>query len=228
MGNEVAPLKDNALTTLEQVKQMLGIPEDELSPESTDEERSTVLIRDNIIVNMINAASAWFESQTGRNFKLAKYKERYQGSSSQELCLRQYPIVSVERVTDTTAGTDFNPSQYSIEYRGHIGVIWKDDGWALQSYNYGLAFDPLFSKRYLEVEYTAGYVLPKDATEDNPSTLPSDIEAVIWEMAQQQYKLMQDGAFNLASFSISDVSWTWDKEQKQSWLDTIAAYKRWM
>ncbi len=217
MSEQTVALKDNALTTLERVKQMLGIPADDADQ-----------TRDNIITNMINSASAWFESQTGRKFKLATYRERYQGSSSQELCLRQYPIVEIESITDTSNNAVINASQYSIEDTGHIGVVWKDDGWAMRSFLYGLANDPLYSRSYIEVVYTAGYVLPKDETQVNPATLPSDIESVIWEMTQQQYKLMQDGAFNLASFSISDVSWTWDKAPKQSWLDTIASYKRWM
>lgn len=217
MSEQTVELKDSALTTLDRVKQMLGIPEDDVDQ-----------IRDNIIANMINSASAWFESQTGRKFKRATYREKYQGTSSQELCLRQYPIVEIEEIADTTDNAPIDVSQYSTEDTGHIGVVWKDDGWAMRAVPYGLANDPLYSRRYIEVKYTAGYVLPKDATEDNPATLPSDIESVIWEMAQQQYKLMQDGAFNLSSFSISDVSWTWDKEQKQSWLDTIATHKRWM
>jgi len=217
MSEQVVALKSNALTTLDRVKQMLGIPNDDVDQ-----------TRDNIIANMINSASAWFESQTGRKFKQATYKERYQGSSSQELCLRQYPIVEIESVTDAASNAIIDASQYSIEDTGHIGIVWKDDGWGMRALPYGLASDPLFSRSYIEVKYKAGYVLPKDATAEDPATLPSDIEAVIWEMAQQQYKLMQDGAFNLASFSISDVSWTWDKEQKQSWLDTIATHKRWM
>lgn len=210
-------LNENALTTLERVKSMLGI-----AANDTDQQR------DDIIVNMINAASAWFESQTGRKFKKKSYTERYQGSNSQELCLRQYPIVSIASITDTEENSVIDAGLYSFEDTGHIGVVWKDDGWSMQTYNYGLANDPLFSKRYISVAYTAGYILPKDATQQQPATLPSDIESVIWEMVQQQYKLMQDGAFNLASFSISDVSWTWDKQQKQSWLDTVSSYKRWM
>lgn len=209
-------LNANALTTLIRVKQMLGI---------ADNDEDTT--RDTIIVNMINAASAWFESKTGRKFGLSSYVERYTAGNSQELCLRQYPIVSIKQVKDTADGSVIDPSAYSFAEDGHIGVVWKDNGWAMRSHKYGLANDPCFSRRYLQVEYTAGYVLPKDATPDNPQTLPSDIESVIWEMAQQQYKLMQDGASNLASFSISDVSWTWDKNPKATWLDAISAYKRW-
>ena len=213
---EIEQLKSNALTTLQKVKDMLGIAVDD-----TDQSR------DNILVNMINAASAWFETQTGRKFKKQSYTEKCQGSDAQELCLRQYPITAVESITDTISGNAIESTEYSIGDSGYIGIVWKNSGWALQSYRYGLAYDPLYSRRYLTVIYTAGYVLPKDATTETPSTLPSDIESVIWEMVQQQYKLMQDGAFSLSSFSIADASWTWDKAPKQTWLDTVARYMRW-
>lgn len=216
MADITVKLNSNALTTIERVKQMMGIDLDDYDDN-----------RDSIIANMINSVSSWFESKTGRKFNISTYKERYLGENSQELCLRQYPIVSVISITDLTDGTVIVPSAYSVTEDGNIGVVWKDDGWDMRSFQYGLANDPRFSRRYLRVEYIAGYVLPKDATTDNPQTLPSDIESLIWEMVQQQYKLMQDGASNLASFSIADVSWTWDKNLKQTWLDTIATYKRW-
>jgi len=205
-----------ALTTLETAKLFIGIPED-------DADRD----RDKIVTLMINSVSAWFERQTGRKLGLAAYDEKYAGTDAQELCLRQYPIVKVESIFDTENGGEISPDAYGFVDTGDIGVLFKDDGWAMPSYRVGLAFDPKFPKRYLRVKYKAGYVLPKDATRRQPSTLPPDIEGMILEMLQQQYNLMKDGAQNLSSFSISDVSWSFDKTTKQSWLETLAAHKRW-
>ena len=86
--------------------------------------------------------------------------------------------------------------------------------------------DYLAPQRYLLVEYTAGYVLPKDATADSPCTLPADLESLVWEMVEQEYQLRINGAQGLAAFSISDVSWTFDKTQKDSWISTINRYRR--
>ncbi len=79
---------------------------------------------------------------------------------------------------------------------------------------------------YLEVKYTAGYVLPKDATEDDPCTLPADLQGVVWGIIQQEFSIMQNGAQGLSAFSISDVSWTFDKNPRESWLTTIGYYTR--
>ena len=49
--NMAIQLNDNALTTLEAVKTFIGIPEDDV-----DE------ARDNALIQLINAASAWLET----------------------------------------------------------------------------------------------------------------------------------------------------------------------
>ena len=74
--------------------------------------------------------------------------------------------------------------------------------------------------------YTAGYVLPKDATEEEPETLPYDLQMIVWQIVQQQWSLAKNGANGLAAFSISDVSWTFDKELGSQVQDIINSYKR--
>ena len=67
----------------------------------------------------------------------------------------------------------------------------------------------------------------KDATEDEPSDLPEDIVAIVWGIAEQEFSILRNGAQGLAAFSISDVSWTFDKEPRASWMETLAHYMRW-
>ena len=86
-----AKLADNALTTLEDVKIMLGI-----APDDVDEQRDAML------VNLINYASAWIERMTGRKLGRQQYTQRYVASGTQELVLLQWPIINVEYVKDTT------------------------------------------------------------------------------------------------------------------------------
>ena len=110
---------------------------------------------------------------------------------------------------------------------GDVGVLYRDEGWVFRGYIGGLANDYTAPRRYLEVKFTAGYVLPKDATEDEPSDLPEDIVAIVWGIAEQEFSILRNGAQGLAAFSISDVSWTFDKEPRASWMETLAHYMRW-
>jgi len=208
-------LADNAMTTLEDMLEMLQI----------DPANAGAEVKNNII-RLINAASSWIENMLGRKLGRAGYVHHFSGSDAQELVLRQYPIRSVEYVRDD-AGKEIPPDEYDFTMTGNIGVLYKDTGWAFKGYIKGLANDYAAAKRYLEVRYTAGYILPKDGTEEEPSDLPYDIQGVIWGIVQQEFSIIRNGAQGLAAFSISDVSWTFDKEPRQSWTDTISRYMRW-
>ena len=99
--------------------------------------------------------------------------------------LTQYPIRAVEYVRDTEHGVSIDPSSYGFTMTGDVGVLYRDEGWVFRGYIGGLANDYTAPRRYLEVKFTAGYVLPKDATEDEPSDLPEDIVAIVWGIAEQ-------------------------------------------
>ena len=208
-------LAANALTTLETVKEMLGIPAEESDPQV-----------DNVLIRLINAASAWVETMTERKLGKNDYRQKCRGTGSQELVLKHYPIVSVQSVTEIGSGKVLPPQSYDFDEKGDIGVLYREEGWPYRGYPGGLSGDYLAPQRYLLVEYTAGYVLPKDATADSPCTPPADLESIVWEMVEQEYQLRINGAQGLAAFSISDVSWTFDKTQKDSWISTINRYRR--
>lgn len=216
-GNEpTEKLAPNAMTTLEDTLERLGIPEDQ----------ATTAVKNNII-RLINAASAWIETITGRKFGKATYVHRYAAPGVQELVLQQYPIRSVEYVLDVYSGVTYDPSSYDFVMEGNIGVLYRDEGWPFRGYPYGLANDIRMASRSLEVKFTAGYVLPKDATEDEPSDLPWDILSIVWGIAEQEFSILTNGSQGLSAFSISDVSWTFDKEPRSSWMETLAHYMRW-
>ena len=208
-------LASNALTTLETVKEMMGIPTEESDPQV-----------DNVLIRLINAASAWVETMTERKLGKNDYRQKCRGTGSQELVLKYYPIVSVQSVTEIGSGKVLPPESYDFDEKGDIGVLYREEGWPYRGYPGGLSGDYLAPQRYSLVEYTAGYVLPKDATADSPCTLPADLESLVWEMVEQEYQLRINGAQGLAAFSISDVSWTFDKTQKDSWISTINRYRR--
>jgi hypothetical protein len=215
MPETAIQLAPNALTTLETMKTMLGISPDDVDPQ-----------RDAVITLLINSVSAWIGRMTGRNLGKQTYTQQYVASGAQELALLQWPILSVEYVKDTHTNEVIPPKSYDCNVTGQIGVLYKDDGWPLRGYRGGLAYDIVAPMRCLEVKYTAGYVLPKDAAEEDPCTLPADLQGIVWGAVTQEFSIMQNGAQGLSAFSISDVSWTFDKNPRQDWLNTIGLYAR--
>lgn len=209
-----ATLRENALTTLYALKTSLGI-----DPAEEDAQRDATLVQ------LINAASAWLETQLGRKLGKSTYRQRYCGTGTQQLSLEQYPIVSVERITDTFTGETI--TDFDFNETGEIGVLFREDGWTYRGHIGGLAYDYIAPRKYLEVQYVAGYILPKDATEDHPATLPADLEAIVWYMIAQQWAIIENDAAGLSAFSISDVSWTFDKNISETWQSVISKYQRW-
>lgn len=207
-------LRANALTTLDRLKSFLCIPADEEDPE-----------RGAALTQLINAASAWLETKLGRKLGRQTYDEPHFGTGTQRLVLNQYPIISIRHIRDNRTGAEI--TGYDFVEEGEIGVVYREDGWTYYGHIGGLSYDYVAPRRYLTVNYTAGYVLPKDATEDDPCTLPADLEALIWNMIAQQWALIENDAAGLSAFSISDVSWTFDKNLSQTWQDVISLYRKW-
>lgn len=208
----------NALTTLEDALTFLGM--------DSEDEEVTTLVKDNISL-MINAASSYIETQTGRKFRKKERTERYTGTGSQKLVLNHYPIKSISMIRDISSGKIIGENDYYLENEGENGILHKDDGWPGRGYPSGLAGDVNMLKKSIEVTYTAGYVLPKDGTRNEPADLPYDIQYAIWIMIQQQWNLLVNGAGGLSAFSISDVSWTFDKTTNPVVVDMINKYMRW-
>lgn len=211
---ETAKLESNALTTLDTMLDFLGL---------TD---TADLVIKNTVTRLINSASAHIESMTARRFGRQEYAETHPACGSQELCVNQYPIVSVASIMDTVMSCEVPPDSYDYVNDGEIGVIFRDRGWLERGYRGGLANDIVLRSRYLKVTYTAGYILPKDGTDLEPSNLPYDLQMAVWQMVQQQWTLAVSGAMGLSAFAISDVSWTFDKTMPAQVLEVIQRYMR--
>lgn len=212
------PLAANALTTLDDMMEFIGMdPEDISVPR---------LVKNNLI-RLVNSASEYIETMTGRKFALCQYTEGHYGSGAQELCLEQYPIREVISVEDTENRYSIPRNSYSTDDTGKIGVLYRDEGWPVRGYVGGLANDIKAGRKYLRISYKSGYILPKDASAEIPSDLPFDLQYIVWQMVQQQWNLANNGANGLSAFSISDVSWTFDKELSTQVRDVINKYQRW-
>jgi hypothetical protein len=212
------PLATNALTTLDDMMEFIGMdPEDASVPR---------LVKNNLI-RLINSASEYIETMTGRKFALGQYTEGHYGSGAQELCVEQYPIREVITVEDTENRHNIPGDSYTADDTGNIGVLYRDEGWPVRGYVGGLANDIKAGRKYLRITYKSGYILPQDASTEVPSDLPFDLQYLVWQMVQQQWNLANNGANGLSAFSISDVSWTFDKELSTQVKEVISKYQRW-
>ena len=178
-----------------------------------------------MLIQLINQASASVERALGRKLRRSDYVERLKGTGSQYLLVEHYPIVRVASIKQ--AGEEIDPGLYDIATQGRAGVICKDDGWTYYGYPQGLTGDPVAGSRNIEVKYTAGYILPWEATEEEPADLPADLEGLVQEMVQYAFgKLETGGSAGLKAFSISDVRWEWSEDTPSSWQEIINQYKR--
>lgn len=150
-------LSDNALTTPERMAILQDFNGDQYD----------------LVAMLINQASASIETELRRKLRKQTYSERITPTGSQELLLSQWPILQVDHVV--IDGLELDSSEYNIEDNG---ILYKDDGWPWRGYPFGLAYDPRATSRNVSVVYTAGYILPKDVTDNDPCTLPADLEGL--------------------------------------------------
>ena len=169
-------LADNALTTVDTVKDDLGITGTEF---------------DSYIERQINVYSEKIEKYCKRRFKKQEYTEKYEGNNTLRLSLKNYPILSVSALTIDTEIVDVNDVIIS---KNQTNIYYGET-----SSNFSGKYNPLgFPKNALragisytetnnilldtEVTYTAGYVLPKDDGLPDPRTLPFDLEQACIDM----------------------------------------------
>jgi len=142
------------LATLNAAKRYMGIAEDNHS-------------MDLDIVGALQAATAVIERETKRSFEKKVYRQVIDGSGTQHIQLRNYPIHEVTKLLVCDKSIDSN--SYTIE--SEYGMLFKRSGWPCGA-------------RLIEVEYLAGYVLPSDEQGAEPSTLPKNIELACALFAQ--------------------------------------------
>lgn len=165
---QLVDLADNALTTVERLKLELGIDQDDTS-------------QDDHLRMLINVVSGAIEAELNRDLGLAEVTELLSGYGRQRLNLRRFPIVDVD--TATIDGVEVD--DYKI-LPGELGQLWRKNGWPLSASRYGdltIDADPFTADLNVEITYTGGYVLPKDATGQNPRTLPWVIEGACLRLA---------------------------------------------
>ncbi|KMZ43980.1 MULTISPECIES: hypothetical protein [Bacillales] len=119
----------------------------QLPPEDTSMDETLLLLA--------AAASQAIENHCKRSFRKKVYTETLSGHDSLYLNLRNYPIHHIEEVRAETVLADYKEIG--------DGRLYRANGWPIGEHN-------------ITVTYSGGYVLPSEATEAEPRTLPESIE----------------------------------------------------
>jgi hypothetical protein len=130
-------LDPNALVTLDEAKQQLGIPTAET-------------FSDDVVTRMINSSLEYIEQFTDRKILSRSYTEYQDGRRNDRILLKQWPVTAVAELWDdpasefTDTGTQFDASEFAID-GDETGVVLLN----------GRQF--IDGTRNLKIVYTGGY-----------------------------------------------------------------------
>jgi hypothetical protein len=182
-------LKDNALTTVDAV---IGAIKMNPHVNATITWNDTDVIEQ--IERLINMYSADVESFTRRSFGVQTYIEYQSGTNQPYLVLNNSPIRSLESVEligsngEIFSAIDVEKMWNELSYRDKsAGLLYFEPNFVSRFSYYGLRPETFVSLRSIRVVYTAGYILPKDATDNVYSDLPSEIEGVVIEICKDKF-----------------------------------------
>lgn len=186
------PAPSTMLTTVERVKARLGISNDS---------------QDEMIEEMIKAASDFVVKFCGREFALQRVKESLVSKGVPELLLSLTPVVDFEFVEfDDTVIEDVTL------YDAEAGIIQRRSGFRSTTIpNRTIDFAPSnYHEKRWHVTYTGGYILPSYGVSQGPRTLPYDLERAVLEIVKTELTSLQfDGT--LKSYRIGDTAITWER-----------------
>lgn len=213
----LTPLNKNALVTVRQLIDIIkangGVqlkdPNDSES-QGFDENDEDFL---NYLIGLINQVSSQVESYLGRKLGMDTYSELVRTAYGDYIQLENYPVVELKEVRGMTGATMSIPRlEFYNDYRNFdTGLI--ETGGMLQTVmsRVGMGRHPQNSKPAVRVSYVAGYILPKDATEEKPATLPEDIQAVVTSACVRSFIRYTDDsrAQDLISLTEGNVAHQW-------------------
>lgn len=198
-------LATNALTTLARLKAFLDVT---ITP-----------AQDDVLENIIHAASEFIRSYCRRTFKRTAYSsEMYDGQDHQTLILDNYPVDSGETFTLQMRTSAINEdrwetieSQYYFPYYP-TGIIEFPKA---PSGEIGRKF--ILGNKNYRVTFTAGYYLPQDGsfTEGGSTSLPADLEYACWKLCSAAWNSRR-GDPNVKSERIGIYSVTFTKTAFES------------
>jgi hypothetical protein len=195
------PALSRKLTTIQRVKQDLGLLDDDMT-------------NDVQIERSIDLASAMAERYCNRVFASQTYVESIEGNDSAYLYLSNYPIIDlVNIVRQNSPVTDYTiiPDTGAL-YREYGWSATTPIGWGgLSLRSIGQAL-PLYV-----VTYEAGYVLPDDPIN---RTLPADLEFAVATLARYLYDISSTN-LGISTISVDGLSVSYRPDYGK---DTVGTY----
>lgn len=199
-------LASNALITLDDLKDFMGIDKEE-------ENES----RDNLLKFYINAVSSQIQKKIGRNILAQDYVEKYPGTNSNELVLKNYPVNSIDSVEYVVDNEIIdNMDDYEYELQEGPGILYKNDGWLIEGYSINYMSDKIdFPSKHIKVAYNAGF-----------NEVPFDLQLICAQFISDSYDMDNSKGGTLKEYKISDVSMTFRDEINfnSEQLKTIKSY----
>lgn len=181
-------LSEDALTTVEALADAIRTNPD--TPlDATDLDDDAILWQ---LSSILNDVSAQIESFLGRKLGLTEYKEVKTNAPTEELTLENFPIREVSEVAvyNGDSFTKIDDHQLTIltdlsDFKR--GTIFMNPVFPSRTRNVGLMGHRQKYNKSIKVVYEAGYVLPKDEDDLNPSDLPREIESIAIKTAREMF-----------------------------------------
>lgn len=207
------PLNSNALVTFDEVVSVIKTYPF-LSSELDFNDADVI----GEIERLINQWSAYVETYTGRTFGEKTYTEFYKGSTFPELALKHFPVTELVSISVVGSGGQ-TIGEYNIEDISQFlseddlkhGLLYTEPSFGSRFSSYGVVPETYNALRTYKVVYKAGYVLPKDATELKPTTLPYDLRGVVIDLVKTTFITATDNyrANNLITLTEGNVQRMW-------------------
>ncbi|KEI18256.1 head-tail connector protein [Clostridium haemolyticum] len=194
------------LCTLEEVKQFLNIDKEDTS-------------KDLILKLYMEGITEIIEGEIGRDILAKDYVEKYPGTNSNSLILKQYPINSINSIKYICNGSiEKSLEEHEYDINTKAGILYRDLAWWQVGSSNLMSGRINFPQRYIRVEYNAGY-----------KEIPGDLKLLLLQLLKEQMGLDNSEAVNkgLRSYSISDVKLEWKSNIRLSemQLATIKKYR---
>lgn len=206
-------LASNALTTVEEVRDRLGI----LGNDQNDR-----------LTRLVNAASDYIERKLDRKlYREVITNEKVIGEGTDKIVLSRRPIVSISEIR--YKDQVISSSSYEILGDGVSGIVQSTSGGFVWTAHH--VVDVSFSKvpgtelQSFEVDYTGGYYLPSDSANRN---LPYDLEEACISLVISRYNSLTRDQ-NIKSERILSYGVTYfDRSVSPEVQEVLNHYRSWV
>lgn len=228
-------LKPNALTTVENVISVIKTYP--FLPEGLDFTDADVITE---IERLINQWSSTIQTFIRRDVGASTRIEFVSGSTYPYLVLNHYPIreiTSIEQIDgvgNVVATLDIESLMKMVSSDDLAkGMLYLEPNFAQRYSSVGIiTSNRQNALRGYKVTYEAGYILPKDATEEVPSDIPSDLENLVIDLVKETFIDETDSmrAQDLITLTEGNVQRMWGASQQftlnKQQLQLVSIYKR--